>query len=80
MHLLAMGDVREGAVLAADEDPGVHHHHHEEAGLTIGETERCNRVDAVGVDLPDIPKVWQLNVHFLKMNALGPPDLSVSGR
>ena len=40
VHLLAMSNSREGAVLAAGEHAGVQHHRNEEAGLAIGETER----------------------------------------
>ena len=38
-------------------------HRHEEAGLTIREAERCNRIDAARVDLGKIPSLRCLGVH-----------------
>ena len=63
VHLLAMSDAREGAVLAADKHAGMQHYCHEELGLTVGETERRNGFDSVGIDLPKAPLVRHLNVH-----------------
>ncbi len=64
VHLLAMSDAREGAVLAADEYPGVQHHCNEETGLTIREAERRDRIDAIRVQLPDTAPVHPLKVHI----------------
>jgi hypothetical protein len=66
VDLLAMSDARERAVLAADEYSGVQHDRDEEAGLTIGETERRDRVNAASVELGDVPSVRRLNFHALR--------------
>ena len=55
VHLLAMGDTCERAILPANEDAGVQHDRHEEPGLTIGEAERRDRVDAMGIDWAYVP-------------------------
>jgi hypothetical protein len=50
MRVLAVSDVCERAVLPFDEDAGVHQHVHQEAGLTLGEAERHDGVDAFRSD------------------------------
>ena len=63
VHLLPVSDARESRVLAANEHSGMQHHHNQEPGLASGEPERRNRIDAVAVDLPDVPTVWSLSIH-----------------
>ena len=63
VDLLAMSDARKGAVLAADEDAGVQHHRHQEAGLTIGETERRKGVGSNRFDLSNVRSACPLSVH-----------------
>ncbi len=70
VHLLAMSDAREGAVLAADKYTRVQHHRDQEAGLAIGEAERQQRIDTVGVGSSDIRTLWSLSVHHSLMNAV----------
>jgi hypothetical protein len=50
VRVLAVSDVGERAVLPFDEDAPVHQHVHQEAGLTLGEAERHDGLDACRSD------------------------------
>jgi hypothetical protein len=55
--LLTVDDAGERAVLTLDEDAGVGQHVHEKARLALGEAERRDRVEALGVRDVDRPSV-----------------------
>jgi hypothetical protein len=57
--LLTVYDAGERAVLTLDEDAGVKQHVHEKARLPLGEAERRDRVDALGVRDLDRPSIWR---------------------
>jgi hypothetical protein len=56
--LLPVDDAGERAVLTLDEDAGVEQYVHEKPCLPLGEAERRDGVDALGVGDVDRPSVW----------------------